>query len=321
MPEMNIDCIFSEWSDWTQISDTQQERRREVRAEPSVSGKQCPQMAEGRRMDNRIEWQSDSTGRIKIAKDCDKYGNYITDLSTGSQDCGTACRNHRECTHFYWSQGLSNGTCFLKGGSVSVRDFTHISTTEESSHLCGLVEPLFDWRNNVAKGCDFRGNDLSNQGVDKADQCLQLCERTPECTHFTFNSQNNNCLMKEGSVSRSSAIRTEGAECGLVANNFENKYLGCYEDSNPRDLYSVYYHGHPSNTLEDCFQFCSCHDYRYAGLQYGSECWCSDTYGKYGTSNSCITPCTGNAEQICGGPSANSVYDVSQKIIISPLQG
>ena len=79
-------------------------------------------------------------------------------------------------------------------------------------------------------------------------------------------------------------------------------------------MYSVYYHGHPSNTLEDCFQFCRGHDYRYAGLQFGSECWCSDTYGKYGTSNNCNTPCTGNAEQICGGPGANSVYDVSPKI-------
>jgi len=316
MPKINIDCIVSEWSDWMRASDTHQLRGRIILVEPSASGKQCPRMTEGRRMDSRIKWQTDSTGRIEFAYDCDKHGNdnEMIEFPMASEDCGSACRNHYECTHFHWSQGLRNGTCILKRGSVSVRDFTHISTTEKSSQLCGLVKPLFDWQNNVAKGCDFRGNDLSNQGIEKADQCLQLCERTPECTHFTFNSQNNNCLLKKGSINKSSAIVTEWAECGLVANNFENKHLGCHGDSDQRDMHSVYYQAHLSNTLEDCFQFCRSHDHRYAGLQYGSECWCSDTYGKYGTSNRCDKPCTGNAEQICGGPMANSVYDVSPKI-------
>jgi len=154
--------------------------------EPSASGKQCPQLIEGRKFDSRIEWQSDLAGRIKFAYDCDKNGNDITDLSTDSQDCGPACRNHYECTPFHWSQGLSNGTCILKRGSVSVRDFTHVSTTEKSSQLCGFVKPLFDWQNNVAKGCDFRGNDLTDQMIETADQCLKLCERTPECIHFTL---------------------------------------------------------------------------------------------------------------------------------------
>ena len=231
-----------------------------------------------------------------------------------SEDCGPTCRNHHECTHFYWSKEWSSGTCILKRGSVSVRDFTHKSTIEEYINVCGFIEPLFDWQDNVAKGCDFPGNDLSHKRTENVDECRYLCERTPKCTHFTFYSKTVKCWLKEGSVSKSRALGAEGAECGLVANNFENKHIGCYGDSHSRDLESVHYREHPSNTLEDCFQFCRGHNYRYAGLQFGSECWCSDTYGKYGTSNRCNTPCTGNAEQICGGPRANSVYDVSPKI-------
>ena len=51
-------------------------------------------------------------------------------------------------------------------------------------------------------------------------------------------------------------------------------------------------------------------DYLYAGVQYTSECFCGNSYGKYGSlpESSCNMPCSGNKTQICGGTWSNSVY-------------
>ncbi len=37
-------------------------------------------------------------------------------------------------------------------------------------------------------------------------------------------------------------------------------------------------------------------------------CFCGNSFGKYGTSTACTTPCTGLASQTCGGTNVNSVY-------------
>ena len=45
-------------------------------------------------------------------------------------------------------------------------------------------------------------------------------------------------------------------------------------------------------------------------LQAGRQCFCGNTYGSYGVADNCNNPCRGNAEEICGGGWANSVYQV-----------
>src|SRR5262249_6136593 len=50
--------------------------------------------------------------------------------------------------------------------------------------------------------------------------------------------------------------------------------------------------------------------FAYAGVQYSSECWCGNSYGRYGTSTNCNMTCSGDSTQICGGPWANDVYAV-----------
>ena len=50
---------------------------------------------------------------------------------------------------------------------------------------------------------------------------------------------------------------------------------------------------------------------KYYGVQDGSECFCSNSYGTTGKKTSdgdCNMPCQGNSSEICGGNSHNSVY-------------
>lgn len=86
-------------------------------------------------------------------------------------------------------------------------------------------------------------------------------------------------------------------------------YVGCYADTGNRDLpYSAQMGG---SDIEACKSLCAAAGYAYAGIQYGGECWCGDSYGQYGGSGDCNMPCNSNPDQICGGSWANSVYALS----------
>lgn len=65
-------------------------------------------------------------------------------------------------------------------------------------------------------------------------------------------------------------------------------------------------------TREFCERQCGSFDYQYFGLQYQSECYCGNTYGRYDKvdDSRCNAKCSGNRAQICGGDLVNSVYEV-----------
>ncbi len=54
--------------------------------------------------------------------------------------------------------------------------------------------------------------------------------------------------------------------------------------------------------------------YKYAATQNGTDCWCSNDYGKHGLADDeCYTPCSGSPSDdvdICGGDLKNDVYSI-----------
>ncbi len=88
-------------------------------------------------------------------------------------------------------------------------------------------------------------------------------------------------------------------------------YIGCYGDSNTHDL--TLYVGLPNNNANVSPQICAqaCAGHLYFAIQAGQYCWCGNSYGKYGVSTGCNSPCFGNPNIICGGSWANSVYSVN----------
>ena len=51
-------------------------------------------------------------------------------------------------------------------------------------------------------------------------------------------------------------------------------------------------------------------NFKYAGLQNGNQCFCDDTYGRYGKveESKCTKLCTGDPSLLCGGAWANMIY-------------
>ena len=103
------------------------------------------------------------------------------------------------------------------------------------------------------------------------------------------------------------------------------KYLGCYEDGRPRSLQPS--SGHPEYfrydtglSKEVCAAKCKSYGYKYMGLQFARECFCSNTFDNpYGRTTKredghggCNMKCTGNNSQFCGGRWRQMVYKLKE---------
>ncbi|KAI5861764.1 hypothetical protein GGS23DRAFT_574822 [Durotheca rogersii] len=76
-------------------------------------------------------------------------------------------------------------------------------------------------------------------------------------------------------------------------------------------------------TVPMCLNFCytarrlngSSRGFRYAGVEWSHECWCSDELSHSSISladSACQHPCEGDNRTACGGPLALSVYNLTQ---------
>ncbi|KAF2083635.1 hypothetical protein K490DRAFT_22228, partial [Saccharata proteae CBS 121410] len=103
-------------------------------------------------------------------------------------------------------------------------------------------------------------------------------------------------------------------------------YVGCYNETtgyasggNVRALSGGILNATTSLTPSLCLSICSGsssstsnHRYQYAGLEYGSECWCADYLDVLSTrlgNGSCDVECGGEVGTACGGALAISLYN------------
>jgi len=91
------------------------------------------------------------------------------------------------------------------------------------------------------------------------------------------------------------------------------RYMGCFRDKGDpfglkgRDLFFFAF-GSYAMTPNLCIRECAKRGFRYAGVQYGTQCFCGNSYGSYGRATNCDMECSGDKSQMCGGSWANSVY-------------
>jgi len=93
----------------------------------------------------------------------------------------------------------------------------------------------------------------------------------------------------------------------------QQAHLGCFKDQGDpggrkgRDL-----DGHVFSsgalTVQMCRSTCAEKGFAYAGVQYGSYCFCGNSYGNNGAATNCNMACSGDHGQTCGGRWANDVY-------------
>ncbi|TFK21651.1 WSC-domain-containing protein [Coprinopsis marcescibilis] len=71
---------------------------------------------------------------------------------------------------------------------------------------------------------------------------------------------------------------------------------------------------------ETCTAGCKSEGHRFAGLEFGGECWCGD-FAESGfsvPSNECAMTCVGDRSQICGGPNRLTIYEDTDFPAVDP---
>src|SRR5512132_1032689 len=92
----------------------------------------------------------------------------------------------------------------------------------------------------------------------------------------------------------------------LMATQVRAQYIGCFKDGPDRDL-TGFATALEGNTNAVCRQTCAAKGFQYSGTQLGNQCFCGNSYGKHGAATNCVSPCSGNSAEKCGGDWANSV--------------
>ena len=79
---------------------------------------------------------------------------------------------------------------------------------------------------------------------------------------------------------------------------------------------------HRDYTPKSCVKECKAQGFIYASVQNGGECFCGDSYGKYGEvpETDCKMACQNDDFETCGGIWRNSVYKTGN-LIFDEYQG
>jgi hypothetical protein len=89
--------------------------------------------------------------------------------------------------------------------------------------------------------------------------------------------------------------------------------FACMADAASRDLAASWIIDYARMTNQTCRSTCAQYGLAFAATQYGSSCFCGNTFGKYGEAalvsppRSCNLGCAGNPNEVCGGEWANSL--------------
>lgn len=92
------------------------------------------------------------------------------------------------------------------------------------------------------------------------------------------------------------------------------KYIGCGKDNaGDRTLGEELLTG-DDMTVPKCIDFCKGKGKQYAGLEYSGQCYCgssvaADRAPVQGSTGNCLMKCSGDANQVCGGADAISLYE------------
>ena len=70
-------------------------------------------------------------------------------------------------------------------------------------------------------------------------------------------------------------------------------------------------------TYATCTSTCQGLGYKYAGAEYSSECFCSNTLAYNATSTQCSMPCSGANAYNCGGPDALTAVSARNFLSVS----
>ncbi|TKA62589.1 hypothetical protein B0A49_13496 [Cryomyces minteri] len=178
------------------------------------------------------------------------------------------------------------------------------------------------------------------------DDCTANSGSTTDCSHFSFftDKQCQSCIVPPSIDEKVTGVLDALPGCNPVTNGPEMAvpvaaancavkstigqaatyytdmttskgwaYLGCGTDKISSRTFSAKSENNRNMTVANCIDYCSAAGYSYAGMEYSSECYCSNTLATdrapvAGILGNCFMKCSGDSTEYCGGGSALSMY-------------
>ncbi|CDZ96275.1 Glycoside hydrolase, family 71 [Phaffia rhodozyma] len=146
------------------------------------------------------------------------------------------------------------------------------------------------------------GNTLSNgQGTTASSGCTTPCGGNTTVTCGGSYALN---LYKETSTG--------------IATSSSYNFVGCYVDSASSRVLGTIKTQSSSLTVDSCTSYCFRAGYTYAGMEYGTECYCASSLPSSLTAGTCSSACGGSSSQTCGGSYLISVYKAIVSVPSAP---
>ncbi|KAG2161431.1 WSC-domain-containing protein [Aureobasidium pullulans] len=168
-----------------------------------------------------------------------------------------------------------------------------------------------------------------------AKQLPAECEGNPQCICSHPEFMNDMACCVASACSSADLILTQqfsGQLCGIVGESLPAKptctttvkpvanpnwtYVGCYSEATNynRALNSTYFIDSNAMTPSSCQSFCKARGWKFAGVEFGQECWCGNAIQlingakKLADDTSCNRNCAGDNTKKCGGSATLNIY-------------
>ncbi|KAB2579092.1 WSC domain-containing protein [Lasiodiplodia theobromae] len=139
--------------------------------------------------------------------------------------------------------------------------------------------------------------------------CVSQCDATDGCVDVAYIS-NGPCYLKSTLGASIANPNIWGAKLAAsLPSGIAAK--GCYVDDGGARAFPTQLYSNSSNTPALCALACREKGFKYAGTQYGTECWCGSSLPTTTApaASDCSSACAGDAKQKCGGGYRLSVTD------------
>ncbi|KAK7956344.1 uncharacterized protein PG986_005566 [Apiospora aurea] len=232
------------------------------------------------------------------------------------------------------SSVISSTTSTSSGPSVpTVSGYAYQGCYKEPSGRRGLPDKVFAYDSMTLESCAVNCTNYAWFGVEYGRECYcgaSLDSGASKTSGTTFNGAcnkpcggNSNQICGDRSMFSlfysSDPAKIDGPP-KIVDGNANYTYYGCVAEPKTGRALVDRNGSYPSMTVPQCLTWASSKGYKYAGLEYSTECWGGNTLNPDATNKTnatCSMYCGGNQRTYCGGPTLLSLYITNSTLISS----
>ncbi|TIA57408.1 hypothetical protein D6C77_06205 [Aureobasidium pullulans] len=247
--------------------------------------------------------QSSSSSTIASSSASQTSSSSTAPSSSSSQSSTSASQT--TSSSIASSSSASQSSSSSSDSSSSASQSSSSASQTSSSSVISSSSASQTSSSSVASSTSISATQSSSSSIVSSTSSSQTISSSSSIVSSTSASQTSSSSATTLSTLTSSSTSSTSSALSLPT-GFSS--YGCFIDGNPRAL--AYSAGSKSdNTPYKCASTCQSLGYKYAGTEYGSECWCANAAPTSSTkATDCNMACSGDKTQTCGAGNRLSVY-------------